>query len=106
MDTAALKEKLVERKSDIFRRLQRVERDLDSDRTSDDDDRAIEQEDEEVLEAVGEAGLAELEAITAALERIDNGSYGICAKCGQPIPMARLNALPHATLCMACITEN
>ena len=38
--------------------------------------------------------------IRDALERIDNGTYGHCAVCGQPIPEARLDAVPYATLCL------
>jgi len=43
--------------------------------------------------------LAELED---ALERIKNGSYGICAICDQPIHPRRLEAIPYAKLCLAC----
>ncbi|SMQ71340.1 TraR/DksA C4-type zinc finger protein [Agreia sp. VKM Ac-1783] len=42
------------------------------------------------------------EAVDAALERIADGSYGICTRCGQPIGFARLEARPEATLCIAC----
>ncbi len=35
-----------------------------------------------------------------ALERLAEGSYGICEVCGQPIPVARLEALPYASLCV------
>ena len=37
-----------------------------------------------------------------ALARIDDGSYGRCESCGQPIGKARLQAFPRATLCLAC----
>jgi DnaK suppressor protein len=40
--------------------------------------------------------------IDRALERIDEGSYGSCERCGKPIDAARLKALPHASLCMDC----
>ncbi len=40
--------------------------------------------------------------IDRALAKIDLGTYGICEGCGQPIPRARLKALPHARLCVAC----
>jgi len=40
--------------------------------------------------------------IDAALARIENGTYGICAKCGMKIPEARLKALPYATTCIDC----
>ncbi len=37
-----------------------------------------------------------------ALGRIENGTYGICENCGNPIGKARLQAFPRATLCMTC----
>ena len=37
-----------------------------------------------------------------ALERLDDGSYGICESCGNPIGKLRLQAAPRATLCMPC----
>ena len=37
-----------------------------------------------------------------ALHRIEEGRYGICESCGQPIESARLKALPHVTLCLKC----
>jgi RNA polymerase-binding protein DksA len=37
-----------------------------------------------------------------ALERIDNGTYGVCENCGQPIGKNRLMAFPRATLCLTC----
>jgi RNA polymerase-binding transcription factor DksA len=98
--------RLIGRRNELLDRLRRIEGDLDVPRTNDDDDRAIEREDEEVLESLGEAGLVELKAIEAALVRIDNGTYGLCAKCGRPISRERLDAVPHAALCMECIAEN
>jgi DnaK suppressor protein len=37
-----------------------------------------------------------------ALERINDGTYGICAECGEPIAKARLEAVPHARMCVDC----
>jgi DnaK suppressor protein len=37
-----------------------------------------------------------------ALERIDDGTYGVCESCGNPIGKARLLAFPRATLCVTC----
>ncbi|HEU5241414.1 MAG TPA: TraR/DksA C4-type zinc finger protein, partial [Ornithinibacter sp.] len=37
-----------------------------------------------------------------ALERIADGSYGVCENCGEPIGKMRLMAFPRATLCMSC----
>jgi len=38
--------------------------------------------------------------IKEALKRIDEGTYGLCRVCGQPIPAKRLEALPWAELCV------
>jgi DnaK suppressor protein len=43
-----------------------------------------------------------LTEIDHALEKFDSGTYGICEQCGKPIEPARLEALPHATLCLTC----
>jgi RNA polymerase-binding protein DksA len=43
-----------------------------------------------------------LAQIERALQRIDDGTYGICESCGQPIGKGRLMAFPRATLCLSC----
>jgi DnaK suppressor protein len=43
--------------------------------------------------------------ITRALERIDAGTFGLCASCGQPIAAARLRARPVTELCIDCKRE-
>lgn len=45
---------------------------------------------------------AAVEEIDRALAKIENGTYGRCERCGNEIPQARLEALPHAALCVAC----
>jgi len=41
-----------------------------------------------------------LEKIEKAVTKIDEGTYGLCDRCGKPIEKARLKALPYATLCL------
>lgn len=43
-----------------------------------------------------------VDEIDHAITKIGNGTYGKCESCGQPIPKARLKALPQARLCVAC----
>ncbi len=43
-----------------------------------------------------------LRAIEAAIGRVDNGTYGICAECEQEISQARLQAVPWTSVCLAC----
>ncbi len=43
-----------------------------------------------------------LDAIEAALERIEDGNYGVCEECATKIPKTRLNAIPYASHCVKC----
>jgi RNA polymerase-binding protein DksA len=45
---------------------------------------------------------AELREVEAAFVRMEDGTYGACVECGQPIPYARLAANPSASRCIAC----
>ncbi len=83
-------------------RLDVIDEELGSHHNPDWEDLAAERETDEVLEATAKAGLAEIPMIRAALNRIADGSYGTCARCGQPIPEGRLDALPWTPLCRNC----
>jgi len=65
-------------------------------------EQAVETENDEVLDALGNATRDELEKIKQAIMRIDEGRYGICLHCGEPIRKERLQALPYAVLCIHC----
>jgi DnaK suppressor protein len=45
---------------------------------------------------------AHLAAVEAAIARLDDGSYGLCARCGRRIAPERLDALPWAAFCIDC----
>jgi RNA polymerase-binding protein DksA len=67
-------------------------------------ERATEQWDARVLSELGHADMRELVAVTEAIQRIDDGSYGTCADCGSEITERRLHALPAAQTCIRCAT--
>jgi RNA polymerase-binding protein DksA len=46
-----------------------------------------------------------LDQIEAAVERIEDGSYGRCEECGGKIPKPRLKAIPYAALCVRCASR-
>ncbi|WP_117208316.1 TraR/DksA family transcriptional regulator [Allorhizocola rhizosphaerae] len=46
--------------------------------------------------------LERVNQVERALERLDEGTYGYCERCGNPIPVERLAAFPSATLCVSC----
>lgn len=54
------------------------------------------------LDAVRRGVLSEREELSAALARVDDGTYGVCVSCGRRIPAGRLQARPTATMCVAC----
>jgi RNA polymerase-binding transcription factor DksA len=105
IDIEKQKARLLARKAELRDRLVRIEDELDDPVSPDVEERSVERQGDEVLEAMGGAGVAELRGIDAALDRIAHGRYGICARCGQPIAGARLDAVPHAALCQECHAE-
>ncbi len=53
-------------------------------------------------EAILEAAKARRTLVLAALQRIDEGSYGLCVDCGSGVPEGRLEAKPEAARCLKC----
>jgi RNA polymerase-binding transcription factor DksA len=96
------RKQLLTRLDELVTRLRRIEEDLDQPVSATFSEQAQEREDEEVLEDLGHAGQQEIRMIEAALKRIDEGEYGFCMRCGEEIPDARLDILPHTPLCRAC----
>ena len=56
----------------------------------------------EVLQAEAQRDADEMARVERALQRLDAGSYGDCAHCGEPIPLQRLLVQPDAECCAAC----
>jgi len=53
-------------------------------------------------EAILAAAKARRVLVLEALVRLDNGSYGVCVDCGQPVPEGRLEVKPEAARCLTC----
>ncbi len=96
------REILLARRRELVADLDEIEHDLDAPATKDWDDRATERQGDEVLEALGTVELGELRQIDAALERVEDGTYGDCVKCGNEIAKERLELLPATPLCRFC----
>jgi len=93
---------LVKRRAELDEKLHEIDDELESHNARDWEELAVQRETDEVLEGMGISGMAEIRAIDAALERIKEGSYGICVKCGEDISQERLDVLPYAPLCKTC----
>ena len=102
MDLAKRKADLLARVAVLKGRMVGIEAELDSHQSPDWEDLATEREGDEVLEGMGRTGQAEMRRIVAALERLADGTYGICAKCGADIGNERLEVVPEAPLCRNC----
>lgn len=104
----SIRERLLERRAELQRRVRRITDDVrhtSGPLSSDFAEQAVERENEEVLDALGEAGRVELRQISAALQRIESGEYGVCVACGEPIPPKRLEVLPFSDRCVGCASN-
>jgi len=82
--------------------LAKIDRELHKLLPADSEEQAIELENQEALEVIQRTETTEIHQIEAALKRISKGTYGTCAKCGEPIDPRRLKALPTAATCIPC----
>lgn len=66
---------------------------------------ATQNENNEVLDQLGNAAKTEIALIRQAIGRIDKGEYGICQACGEDINPQRLQALPYTRFCIRCASK-
>ena len=103
LDLDYFKEQLLERKAELTKRIDAIDRDIKHEGMSSDwTEQATERENDEVLESLGVASEDELGKINKALKRIESGEYFTCSVCGKPIPPERLELLPFSTTCVNC----
>jgi RNA polymerase-binding transcription factor DksA len=105
----AVRERLLARREELRRRLGRLSADqrrAAEALSADAPDRAIQQENDEVVDSLGVAADAELREVDAALMRIDAGTYGRCVSCGFAIEPKRLAAVPYAVRCSRCTSDS
>ena len=106
MDEAKLdsiKNQLIERKRQLESELEHLYKDkITDDQVQDPGDQALTSSMENVRNALQESERDEYVRIIKALQMIEDGSYGICADCGQPISEKRLKSYPNAVRCVSC----
>jgi DnaK suppressor protein len=102
LDLYTMRDTLEEKLHDLRRRKDRLTGELAMPLSADSGEQAVEREDDEAQ--AGEEHLLsdEIRAVEAALQRIEQGGYGRCTRCGEPIAHARLLAIPEAALCIDC----
>lgn len=102
MDINERRKQIEDRIAELSAYLRKIGDDLEQPLPADLEDQAIDLEDDEVLQRLSAAHSQELRLLNNALNRIAKGDYGICAKCGEDISQARLDAVPHAVICRNC----
>ena len=66
---------------------------------------ATQNENNEVMDYLGNSARTEIARIKQAIARIDNGQYGICEICDEPISTERLEAVPYSNMCIKCASK-
>lgn len=89
-----LTQRIEDIESDVHHKKEPVEKDFA--------EQVTQRENDDVLGAIDLEAQQTVRLIDAALLRIKNGTYGICAVCGEEIPEKRLEILPYATTCVKC----
>lgn len=102
MEYADIARDLEARLATLTQRLEAIKKDASQSHSSDFAEQAQERENDEVVDAIGNETDLSIRRIRAALERIENGSYGCCESCGEKISPSRLKVLPETTLCVNC----
>ena len=102
-----IKRQLLEEKARILAKLEKAREEQNTLRerqgVGDEVDSAVELEMENLRSALSGMEIQRLKQIEEALRRIEEGTYGYCAECGEPIEEGRLLAKPFATLCISCM---
>jgi DnaK suppressor protein len=88
--------------NEAYRRSQAVNREAAAEPLQDLADQATEGYRKEFLYSLSDGERETLLQVEDALQRMDDGAYEECTSCGNKIPLARLRAIPWASLCIEC----
>jgi DnaK suppressor protein len=102
-DQILFKDRLMMLKHKVTERIKAIDKNIRHEGMSADwTEQAVERENDEVLESLGNNAQQELAMINTALKRIESAEYFYCQTCGEEISPARLEVLPFNSLCIDC----
>jgi len=107
-DVESFKRKLLEMRRDLLGQVERKKlysKEVGEDGIPDSGDVAAYSYSKEVLMGLGENELTKLRLVEEALTKIDEGTYGVCERCEEAIPVKRLELLPFTRYCVQCQSE-
>lgn len=105
LDLDAVRERLLEQRreiTDMYEHDVRAGKEAADEQTDDIVDRANNSYNRELMFSLSDAERNTLLLVEEALKRLDEGAYGTCKSCGNPIGVARLEAVPWARYCIKC----
>lgn len=109
MDNQAVRRRLIERETELRADIERELRKYDEEQYGTLADSIADPGERSVADLLSDVDLAEIDAdvkqwreIEAALLRVAQGTYGLCADCGERIESTRLQVSPHVARCLAC----
>ena len=102
MSQEALRKQLEERLAQKQARLASIKAEVTQSHSGDSAEQAQERENDEVVDAIGNETAQSIRILQAALLRLEDGTYGICERCGEEISEGRLAVIPEATRCVNC----
>ena len=102
-DLTKIKQALKERKNELEAQLQKLSTErISDDQVQDPGDQALSLTMENLRHSLQDTELEEYKRILKALEKIEDGTYGICTDCGLEISEKRLKLYPNASRCLSC----
>lgn len=98
-----VRKELIKRKGELEQELKRLSQEpVADDQVQDPGDQALSSTMESLNASLHESELGEYNRIGRALEKINDGTYGVCVDCGASISEKRLKSYPDAARCLAC----
>ena len=97
-----LREQLEQERAELTERVNKIKATIAGGLDPDSKEQAAQLENAEVLDALANEGVEELGKISSALQRMDEGTYGICTNCGENIDNRRLDVRPFSSKCISC----
>lgn len=105
MQTDKVKAQLERQRDELRRRIAGTQDTERAETGQGETDNAHEWENADLRSKLLDEATNELQAVEAALARIEDGTYGICANCGNEISAERLEVVPEAVVCAKCARE-
>jgi len=101
-DIGKVKQELIDRRQELQEELMRLYKENFNDEVQDLGDQAVASTMELLSSSLQDSRIEEYNRIAKALEMIEDGTYGICIDCHEPISEKRLKSYPNATRCILC----